>query len=691
MTFPPLTPVVLGLGLVAALPALSALGVTPTEEPVLRRVVMSTGGVALFEYTAPTHGTQPLTLTVPLEQVDDVLRTLSVTDPAGPVVGVRLAGQAPLAEVFRTLPLDPDALTSPAALLDALQGTPVTLGGPRAVSGRLLSVTPETTTLPDGGQQTRHRLGLMTAQGLRQVILEETDSLSFDDPAVAEAVRLALEALAGAHHKDARTLSIALSPGEARMVRLVHLAEAPLWKTSYRLTLPTAPREGEADPGEGRLAGWATLENLSGHDWRDVSVTLVSGNPVTFTQDLYAPYHVERPRIPVEVYGRLLPSPDTGAARGGAAVQAAPLALPQPEAMPARLRAAKAPFEADFGATADASSESPPLPLPAPTTVTAQVLFTLAGPVTLGEGQTLLAPLLDQTLPVRRVTHVRAARPADPPLAALSLTNATTAALPPGPVSLTQRTDEGLAFLGDARLPLLPAGETRLLAFAADQDIAVSRQNDEERHVAGLSAARGVLTVRQIRHADTRYTLTNASPQARTVVLDHPRREGWSLVAPEDMEAVATTPEAHRLTFTVPASGQRTVLVRLEHIDMEVLEAGTLDAPALARLSADGALSQDERTAVESLTQLAARAAEYESRAAQIDDEIAEVQQAQASARENLKAVPPDSDLHARFLERLGQLDDRQGTLESQRTDARAEARAARGELESLIGSLKLP
>ena len=59
--------------------------------------------------------------------------------------------------------------------------------------------------------------------------------------------------------------------------------------------------------------GWAVLENMSGQDWRDVEPTLVSGNPVTFRQALYAAYYVDRPEVPVEVLGRVLPAPDTGA------------------------------------------------------------------------------------------------------------------------------------------------------------------------------------------------------------------------------------------------------------------------------------------------------------------------------------------------------------------------------------------
>lgn len=82
------------------------------------------------------------------------------------------------------------------------------------------------------------------------------------------------------------------------------------------------------------LQGWAVLENLSGDDWDGIELTVVSGNPVTFTQALYQAYYVDRPEVPVEVFGRVMPSVDTGA-----------IPLPGQQPMPA-------PAPADFAARA---------------------------------------------------------------------------------------------------------------------------------------------------------------------------------------------------------------------------------------------------------------------------------------------------------------------------------------------------
>ena len=75
----------------------------------------------------------------------------------------------------------------------------------------------------------------------------------------------------------------------------------------YRLVLPAK----DGDPA--RLQGWAVLENQSGADWNGVALTLQYGNPVTFRQAIYQSYYVQRPEVPVEILGRILPSVDTRA------------------------------------------------------------------------------------------------------------------------------------------------------------------------------------------------------------------------------------------------------------------------------------------------------------------------------------------------------------------------------------------
>ena len=120
------------VGLVGTAPS---LGQAQETELTLERVLLSTGGVGYLEYGAEVQGNAELELNVPLDQVDDVLKSIVVYDTGGGVGQVRLPGREPLAQIFRDLPFGPGALESPSALLNHLQGAEIRTQGSRDLEG----------------------------------------------------------------------------------------------------------------------------------------------------------------------------------------------------------------------------------------------------------------------------------------------------------------------------------------------------------------------------------------------------------------------------------------------------------------------------------------------------------------------------------------------------------------------------
>ena len=228
------------------------LSQTAAAEPVLTRVVLSSGGVGQFEFEGDVDGAAALKLDVPLDQVDDVLKSLVVDDPAGPSAGVRLPGQQPLAESFRTLPFKPDAFASAEALLASLVGETVRIPAIGA-SGAILAVSPfEVPGAAGQASVTRHRLTIATQDGIASAVLEDTPDVAFTSEALRGQIAAALAAIASQRVQDRRTLVLTLAPGGVRHVRFGYVVAVPVWKTSYRLTLPAAPAptgQGAPEPG----------------------------------------------------------------------------------------------------------------------------------------------------------------------------------------------------------------------------------------------------------------------------------------------------------------------------------------------------------------------------------------------------------------------------------------------------------
>src|SRR5437764_7519689 len=145
---------------------------------VLKRVVLSTGGVGYFEYEAAVEGDATLALDVPLDQVDDVLKSLVVYDTGGSAGAITLPGREPLTQSFVDLPFDRAALESATTLLNALQGAEIRVAAPKAIAGRLVHVDEEVVHGPDGAARTGSRVSVMTESGLQQFVLQEVDAIA---------------------------------------------------------------------------------------------------------------------------------------------------------------------------------------------------------------------------------------------------------------------------------------------------------------------------------------------------------------------------------------------------------------------------------------------------------------------------------------------------------------------------------
>lgn len=112
-----------------------AAGPANAADLSLQRVMLSSGGVGYFEYEAAVDGNATLKLDAPIEQVDDILKSLVVYDDGGTTGEITLPGREPLTQSFVDLPFDRTALDSAPALLNALQGAELRVTGPKPMNG----------------------------------------------------------------------------------------------------------------------------------------------------------------------------------------------------------------------------------------------------------------------------------------------------------------------------------------------------------------------------------------------------------------------------------------------------------------------------------------------------------------------------------------------------------------------------
>lgn len=646
-----LFPALRGAAIAAVMAAAPAVANGAEDTLELRRVVLSTGGVAYLEYEATIEGDASLSFEVALDQVDDVLKSFIVLDDAGGVGAVTLPGRQPLAEIFRNLPFDAAALSSTVALLRALSGEEVEVEGDVDIRGRILAVTDET-VLGEHGASVRHRLALATDGGLREVIVEDATSIRFTDAGLQQQIDAALVALATHRIEDRRTLTLATTGQDERTVRLGYVVAAPLWKTTYRLAL-----------GEGTTAllqGWATVENMTGQDWDGVELTLVSGNPVTFRQALYESYWVERPWVPVDVAGRVVPMVDGGAMRGVlTAEQEEAFYRSQDGAMDLMADAAKsggvmtmqemaAPAPTQMAAMTGAQSED----------AATQVVFRIADPIDVAAGESLSVPIVSRAVPAGLVALYQPDTDMRHPLAAVRLTNDSGVGLPPGVVTIYQPSSAsgGETFVGDARLGTMPAGEDRLVSYALDQRTLVDREKRTDQTIARVTIERGVLTTTLVDRRTTLYAVQAPRGEDLHVLIEHPRLSGWDLVQPAG--EIETTQTDYRLPLSVPGGGSATLEVVLEHQRLESMQLVDMGRDQLLWYAQNGNVPQTARDAFARVAQLRAAIDQTDRAIDEASRQRSVILTEQERLRDNLASVPSGSDLADRYLTKLAEQED---------------------------------
>jgi hypothetical protein len=604
----------------------------------LKRVMLSSAGVGYFEYEAEVDGQAMLGLDVPLDQVDDVLTSLVVFDSAGGIGGIELPGRDTTRASFGDVPFGPEALRSTVDYLNSLQGVEIAVQGPRPMTGRLVHAERVAEALPAQGRPPatvqRTRVTLLGTGGMQQFVLEDADSIQVTDPALSARIGQALDSLRREANHNVRHITLRSTGAGQRTVRVGYVAAAPLWKATYRLVLPTTA----GDPA--RLQGWAVLENQSNTNWDGVALTLQYGNPVTFWQAIYQSYFVQRPEVPVEILGRILPSVDTRA-RPAEVVAEALKAAPLPPIGARGL--APAPARADVMA-------QPAEPAQVAESVE-ETIFQFPTPVVLAAGHTASVPIIDRGIPAERLDLAAADDPH--PLSTIRITNDTGTSMPAGVLTLYDASGAA-TFAGDARLGGLPAGEQRLLSFAQDLRTTVERDSTPETTLASLTAADGVVHITTRQREVLRVTITAPAHEPRRVLVEIPKDDDRTLTLEDNaMPGIEQTATAWRIPVSLAPGEVRKLTAYIDRLEREQTMLLDDDAQVVVRLLNQQTLTSPVRAALQRLAAL--RQDESAKRAIlnQLKAQQAAILQDEERIRRNLAAVAPGDALHARLTRAL--------------------------------------
>jgi hypothetical protein len=272
----------------------------------VRRVVLYKNGVGYFEHLGRVRGSQEVHVDFTSAQLNDVLKSLTVLDlSGGRITGVDYNSEAPLARRLAMLRLSLGERPTTAEFLGALRGArlEVRSGNGPQLTGKLLSVERKTRTGAGPGWTVEtDEISLITDGGeVRSVDLNAATSVRIAEKDLQVEVGKYLGLIASSRDQDVRRMTISTTGAGERNLYVSYISEVPVWKTTYRIVLPS---KAEKKP---LLQGWAIVDNTVGEDWEGVELSLVAGAPHSFIQQLSEPFYGRRPVVALPESVQLTP------------------------------------------------------------------------------------------------------------------------------------------------------------------------------------------------------------------------------------------------------------------------------------------------------------------------------------------------------------------------------------------------
>ncbi|MDP8235979.1 MAG: hypothetical protein P9M08_06325 [Candidatus Erginobacter occultus] len=657
-------------------------GVAETELPVTR-VVYFISGVGYFEHRGTIAGETEVRLRFSADQMNDILKSLVVLDSGGGEIATAgYPSREPLERALKNFGVDISDDPTPGELLGRLRGTEIVIEAPEKMEGKILTVeTRSEQVVPTRTLIEKEYLSLLTPEGIRTVGLEAISSLALADGKLNAELNRALTLLAENRDTDRKPFSIYFRGKGERAVRVGYITETPVWKASYRLVL-----DGREEK-TALLQGWAIVENTGDLDWEDVELSLVSGRPISFIQDLYTPLYLSRPVVEPELYSSLTPRRyDEGIAEEMEAAPAAPMLMMKSAQRSRAMGRGDAGFAlAEEAAPEELRDSMADLHTGAAGAEVGELFsYRVERPVSLSRGESALLPIINGPIAAEKVSIYNASVLARNPLNGVFLKNDTGSTLSAGPVTVYDDSSYG----GDGQIGNLSPGAERLLSYAIDLKLTVDSSREQSRTIDTAKISRGNLEIARKTRYQQIYRVKNSSDRERTLIVEHPRRRNLELVEPA--KPLEETEDLYR--FRVAADGDviTAFTVREEETTRQTLVILPLNVGELIRYSENGEIPRKVRDALAEAARRKNLLTQAERELKSRERQRATLRKEQEHTRKNMEAVAAGSPAYNRFEKKLLELETRIENLQGEIARQEELVERLMKELADYIGSLDI-
>ena len=315
-----------------------------------------------------------------------------------------------------------------------------------------------------------------------------------------------------------------------------------------------------------------------------------------------------------------------------------------------------------------------------------QVVFRLGQPVSVSSGRSLSVPIIDRDVPAARLALYQPGVHQLHPLASIRLRNDGNTGLPPGVLTIYEKGEGGFAFVGDARLAVLPAGEERMVSYALDQKIRIDHAEDNTSTLKTGGISRGVFRYGRVEQRIFTYKIAAPAREGRQMILELPKIAGFELIEPKS--GVEETDLYWRVPVKLAAGKTVEVKVVAQRLAESSVSVSNLSDSQLAYYSSAQAVDAKARAAFTKLAALKRTLVEAERKVDDLNNRLSALVNEQERLRSNLNTVPRDSDLYRRYLKKLDDQETAIEGLQAEIAEGRDAANAAREAAEDFIAGL---
>ena len=646
---------------------------------VLKKVTLFNNGVGYFQLGGNVIAGEEIPLRVKTSQMNDLLKSLTVLNLTGGQVS------SIVYDNDKTIPQKLDEFNFQLRknhglpqILSQLQGSEIqVLTGGSPIRGTIMGV--EKRNIQDEEVIVPwFFLTIMDPNGqMRTFETGEITGIKLVDAKLNKDLNRYLSILFQKHQKNGKTVTITPTGQGPQELLVSYITEAPVWKATYRIVIP------DANKGKNPfLQGWAIVDNVSGKDWQNVQLSLVSGLPVSFIQELYAPRFKKRPELKMDNEDAVAPAVPEAVMSENRMLMAAPASPKDPiGALRHKAMARRYAGEPDMEQSIRKLKAQ---------TVTREVgdmfEYRIDHPVTIDQNRSALVPIVSKDIEGRAVDLYNERTRKQNPLAGIKLKNTTGLTLEGGPLTVLK----GGTYAGEAFVKSLKPNEQRYITYAVDLGLHVNtKKGSTTEPVDRVVINRGLMRLHRGVLETREYTLNNQNADSRTVVIEHPYHSDWKLLQPP--KPLETTDNYLRFEVTVPGNAETAFLVKevrdvWESISVSNLTPDNILIFARQKYLNDRTLKQMEKI-VAAKTELARVKTDLKA----LEKERQQIFGDQKRLRANLKGLGQTSEekgLRSRYIQLLDSQETRLGKIERQEESLQAQQKTQRKAVETLIGNL---